>query len=131
MREPQDVCRPRTQMLSLMAMGTPASVASELFGAASNSSARRSAPARSISRKALSVSLSFNAASSADSATAREVTLRPAMLDLIDSMLCSEIFIKRLSIVRSQLSVVLSGADVERFIFRYQLTEHEQRTTDD
>src|SRR5215813_8734703 len=47
MRDPQEVCIPRTQMLSLIAIGIPLSAPDEGFSL--SASARLSAPARSIS----------------------------------------------------------------------------------
>src|SRR5438874_8777193 len=71
MREPQEVRMPRTQMLSLIAMGTPASGIDDLSGSMSMLSARNNAPSRSISRNAFSVSFNFSAAVREDSATDR------------------------------------------------------------
>ena len=91
MREPQDVCNPRTQILSLIAMGTPASkderefptgVSEELCGGFS--SARFNAPVRSICRNAFNVSFSFSAEFTADSTTMRAVVSPLEMRDLID-----------------------------------------------
>src|SRR2546430_193187 len=95
MREPHEVCIPCTQILSLIAIGRPASgiagsadvrgprrgspagvldssaiSASDLI-LVSIASARFKAPSRSISRNALSEPFSFSAALSADSTAAR------------------------------------------------------------
>src|SRR5713226_5446332 len=93
MRDPHDVCIPRTQMLSLIATGTPASGIPEKAGAwpegldrelidVSIAAARFNAPSRSISRKALSVSFNFSAALSADSVSLRAEVAPRTMLSL-------------------------------------------------
>src|SRR5205807_1593197 len=73
MRDPQEVCIPRTQILSLIAIGTPASDcdAPLVLMVASIAADRFSAPSRSISRKAFSSSFSFSAASMAACTWAR------------------------------------------------------------
>src|SRR6185436_6104156 len=81
MREPQEVCSPFTQMLSLTAIGTPARAAAD-FVFASTSSARCSAPPRSISRNAFKDSLSVSAALTADSTVARADVSPPTMLSV-------------------------------------------------
>src|SRR6266705_2464533 len=100
MREPQDVCRPRTQMLSLIAIGMPASGGSVRSPAVrceatsvSIASARFKAAWRSISRKALRVRLSFSAAWRADSTTARALVSRR----MISFRISIADFIKRVS----------------------------------
>src|SRR6266496_3104731 len=82
MCEPQDAWSPRTQMLSLIAKGTPAR--GELLVAfdrafLSRSSACFNAPWRSISRNAFNVSLRLSAASMDDSTTER-VVVSPASM---------------------------------------------------
>src|SRR3712207_4035586 len=95
MREPHDACKPFTQLLSMTAIGTPRSDDDEApFEEASrrslsNSSARATAPARSICRNELSVSLRRSAAPTAATATARAVVAPDASSDEITSTVLS------------------------------------------
>src|SRR5882672_2419626 len=93
MREPQEVCIPSTQRLSLIAMGIPASVVSWLVGWEINS-ALASAPLRSISRNALSDSFSRSAASR-DNSTARRADISPLLISLASSV--ADVFPKSIS----------------------------------
>src|ERR1044072_1466902 len=88
MREPQDACMPRTQILSLIAMGIPfrAECADVPSAALSISSARCSAASRLISRNALSWSLSFSADARADSVRLRAEVAPPASASVISGI---------------------------------------------
>src|SRR5256714_11266752 len=86
MREPHDVCMPRTQMLSLIAMGIPARDKADFSDSfrASILSARSMASFLSSSRNAFNVSFNFSASSSAVATTVRAFA-SPLMSSLLIS----------------------------------------------